>query len=59
MQPHSVMVTSPAMQSEGKMEDTIEALIERLRKDLADFGGLTANRIYLLNEIKDAVRKLV
>ena len=39
------------------MEDTIEELIERLIKDLKDFGGLTANRIYLLNEIKAAASK--
>ena len=39
-------------------EPEIQELIERLRKDLADFGGLTANRIYLLNEIKAAASKI-
>ena len=38
-------------------KERIEELIERLKKDLADFGGLTANRIYLLDEIKLAVEQ--
>ena len=36
------------------MKERIEELVERLKKDLADFGGLTANRLYLLDEIKAA-----
>ena len=39
-------------------EPEIQELIESLRKDLADVGGLTANRIYLLNEIKAAASKI-
>ena len=36
------------------MKERIEDLVERLKKDLSDFGGLTSNRLYLLNEIKAA-----
>ena len=39
------------------MKERIEELIERLKKDLADFGGLTANRMYLLDEIKAALEE--
>ena len=37
------------------VRESINELVERLKKDLADFGGLTGNRLYLLNEIKDAL----
>ena len=37
------------------VRESINELVKRLKKDLGDFGGLTANRLYLLNEIKAAV----
>ena len=39
------------------VRESINKLIERLKKDLADFGGLTANRLYLLDEIKEVLDK--
>tara|TARA_R100000808_G_scaffold20219_2_gene43790 strand:+ start:302 stop:553 length:252 start_codon:yes stop_codon:yes gene_type:complete len=37
------------------VRESINDLVERLKKDLADFGGLTANRLYLLDEIKEVL----
>ena len=37
------------------VRESINELVERLKKDLADFGGLTANRLYLLDEIKEVL----
>jgi len=39
------------------MEDKLKDLISRLRSDLAAFGGLTANRMYLLNEMLNVLNE--